>query len=306
MPGTENEFRFAIIGKDPLLEDELFSRLKNEGAADGSIASFDDSPAVTSIDIDDSEGCRLYLPLSEDYIRGFDAVFLLKRTEGSDDLLRNLAGEEGTLVLDLSGGIGFDPVPSPEPFFISEIISSAGRVGGLSWTLFQSASSEGQDGIRELFDQTVSILNFRKPDSRVFGNQAAFNVMPQLPEPGGEAEAEVRRLCGFKGFLSRTVIQVPVFHGSSLCFVMETEKGFREIEASIQERSAETKAFSRAGEIADLRVPEQRADIQFILKGLESGRVWGWARFDRFKAHADMAVGKAMSCLGKGKGAGKR
>ena len=45
---------------------------------------------------------------------------------------------------------------------------------------YQSASGAGRDGMNELRDQTVDLLNFREPKTETFSRRLAFDTVPQI------------------------------------------------------------------------------------------------------------------------------
>ena len=311
MPLLDGSFRCAIVGKEPLLEDEIFNLLKAEGAEAGSIVSFEENPGDSSIKIDGTEECRLYLPLSEEYLKDFDALFLIGGSSRTREMAEALMADRGTVLMDLSsrkepGGIGWEFVPPAEIYFISSLLMAAGndRLKSFSWCSLLSASVDGEAGIRELFNQTASILNFKKPESSVLNEQLAFNILPRKPGDGTGIEAAVRSMSGFEGPVSRTVVQVPVFHGSSMSFLLATSRGSDGIREDIIRSLGRDPVFSCLKELSGFYAPEQRSDIQFYLECMGDDRIWGWARFDQFRSQAEMAVRKMTSVIRSRESAG--
>jgi hypothetical protein len=314
----DKEIRIAIVGRNPLLEDELFSQLKAAGAADEAVISFDETPAGTLIDIDENEECRVYLPLSEDYLQDFEFYFLLTCSEKGRRLLNNISKVSGAVVIDLAGyaeNLKNDPpeasdhilIPSAEAFFISEILKSkdSGKHKSLCWSVFQSASSEGKDGIKELFDQTQAVLNFKKPSSAVFKEQLAFNILPYQPEPEGDLEKTIRSLSGFGGFLTRNVVQIPTFLGSSISFLLEVEGKAESAKKTVENNLTAGGIFSSVKNLKAFYQPERKINAQFYLKALGTNRIWGWLWYDPFKTGAELAIGKMTDSLTKKRTAGR-
>ncbi len=272
MSRLEKSFRCAIIGREPLLEDEIFNLLEKEGAAQGSIVSFDENPGDASINVEGVEECRLYLPLSEEYLKDFDAIFLLTDSRPAVDAARKSADGTGAIILDLvgekDGGSEVGRVPPAEPYMISVLLKAVGtgNVRSLFWTLYESASVEGEKGVRELFNQTASILNFKKPELEVFKEQVAFNILPRAQGSEGDIESRVRQLADFSGLILRTVVQVPVFHGTSVSFVMETGIGSDKARQAIVSSIGDDPAFSSLKELSGFYTPDQRSDIQLYIE----------------------------------------
>lgn len=94
-------------------------------------------------------------------------------------------------------------------------------------TILRPASDFGEDGIEELRDQTVRLLNFAEPRAEVFERQVAFNVLPQslLPDGGQAVERRVaHEVAGLLGWadsrLTVALAVAPVFFGHSLSLRM--------------------------------------------------------------------------------------
>jgi aspartate-semialdehyde dehydrogenase len=90
-------------------------------------------------------------------------------------------------------------------------------------TILRPVSDFGEEGIEELRDQTVRLLNFAEPRAEVFGRQLAFNVLPQAaaPDAGESIETrvgtEVGSLLGWTDRrLSVGLAVAPVFFGHCL------------------------------------------------------------------------------------------
>lgn len=92
-------------------------------------------------------------------------------------------------------------------------------------TILRPASDFGEEGIEELRDQTVRLLNFADPQTEVFGRQLAFNVLPQAAAPDrtepieARVAAESADLLGWDDLrMTVGMAVVPVFlgHGLSL------------------------------------------------------------------------------------------
>lgn len=95
---------------------------------------------------------------------------------------------------------------------------------------YQSVSSAGQAGTRELARQTSSLLNGMPVEPELFPQQIAFNIVPEvggLDQDGhSRAErdllAELRKLMRGEVIpLSVTCVQVPIFYGSCQAISLE-------------------------------------------------------------------------------------
>jgi aspartate-semialdehyde dehydrogenase len=99
-------------------------------------------------------------------------------------------------------------------------------------TTFQSVSGTGKDAIDELASQTVSLLNFRDVESKVYPHQIAFNCLPHIDTflDNGYSREEMKLVNETKKIMadnsirvSATAVRVPVFRCHSESVNIETE-----------------------------------------------------------------------------------
>lgn len=96
---------------------------------------------------------------------------------------------------------------------------------------YQSTSGAGKEGLEEIGLQTAAMLNFKEMKTRVFPQQIAFNVIPQIGafvESGYTQEEmkvinETRKIFNNSELLINiTAVRVPVFYGHSTSVSVET------------------------------------------------------------------------------------
>ena len=113
--------------------------------------------------------------------------------------------------------------PHPIALMLSTVLAAAKRGCGLrdtAVTAFQPVSEAGEEGINELYRQTLGLLNFQEYPQEIFGRQLAFNLVPAFAYgkdavPGridGRIEEEIRLIAGPGFDLSVGVVLAPVFH----------------------------------------------------------------------------------------------
>lgn len=179
----------------------------------------------------------------------------------------------GAVVIDLSSAFGSDP---KVPFVIPELnreylkkhsgiiaspncaaiglisvlkpIHDAAGIKRVVVTTLQSVSSSGRKAIDELAGQTVSLLNFRDVEKKVYPHQIAFNCLPHVDEflDSGSTKEEVkiadetRKLLGDESIrVSVTAVRVPVFRGHSESVNLETKKKITANDVRVALASAE-------------------------------------------------------------------
>lgn len=242
--------RIAVVGATGVVGSEVLSSLFDR-----------DFPAenLTVLASERSEGEELEYgeetleveKASADAFRGMGLVLFATPAEVSRTLAP-AAQAAGAWVVDASPAFRADGnVPLVLPGFNSEVLGASfkGRivavpsavttalvtlleplrqafgVAQVQVTALLGVSSGGQQGVRELEQQTAALLSGREPESHVFPHRVAFNLVPQVGpfmanSPWTEEEAgwtlEAARLFAPKGevpVVAGTAVQVPSFYG---------------------------------------------------------------------------------------------
>ncbi len=152
---------------------------------------------------------------------GFVAIDLTSASQDSKDVPVVNAGVN-------PGAIGDRPrlIASPQPAsqMLSNLLAPIERTLGLrscAAVVLQPVSECGDEGIAELYQQTLGLLNFQEQPTRIFGRQLAFNLLPSALYPRGElpggaspgrVEHEVRAILGQAVEVSVETVLAPVFH----------------------------------------------------------------------------------------------
>ena len=98
---------------------------------------------------------------------------------------------------------------------------------------YQSVSGTGKDAIEELAEQSVQVLNNKKPVRKVYPHQIAFNILPHIDvfENNGYTKEEMKlihetmKIFGNNKIkITATAARVPVFYGHSESVYLETKK----------------------------------------------------------------------------------
>ena len=191
-------------------------------------------------------------------------------------------------------GPGLIATPHPAAQILSSLLTPVRQGCGLeeaSAIVFQPASATGDEGIEELYQQTLGLLNFRDLPQGVFGRQLAFNLIPsgaygEAAVPGGalpaRVEEEVLRIAGGGFRLAVETVLAPVFHGHAILARLRLPAG-----ASRQELMA---ALKGSGEVRlagarDPATPVEQAGKAGILiaeprPAGEPRSFWIWAVAD--------------------------
>jgi len=176
----------------------------------------------------------------------------------------------------LPQGPGLVAAPRPIGLLLSTVLAAIERACGLeeaSAVVLQPVSECGEEGIGELYRQTVALLNFQDLPTEIFGRQVAFNLIPDViyggagtPGAGApaEIEAEVKRIVGGRFGLSVSVILAPVFHchAAALRVVLPPGRGAGDLAGAF--RASGDTIFWQEGRGA---TPVERAGEAGILVG---------------------------------------
>jgi len=170
-----------------------------------------------------SEDTKKYLP------------WALQHQVTSIDLSQAMGDKEGTPYIvygindeDIEACQGIIGNPHPATILISTFLHSLGSAFPVKYaicTLLQPVSEQGEEGIEELYNQTVNLLNFNKIPVDIFKKQLAFNLLPLSLLPADKETKEIEAIITKQITkilkqpslsLALRVIQAPVFHSYAI------------------------------------------------------------------------------------------
>jgi aspartate-semialdehyde dehydrogenase len=129
---------------------------------------------------------------------------------------------------DIRGYNGVVVNPHPVAIIISTFLHAlnhASPVEKVICTVFQPASELGEEGINELFNQSVSLLNFHEIPIDIFKKQLAFNLLPasilsnknDIDEIEDIIVKQINKILKYSiSPFTLRLVQAPVFHSYSL------------------------------------------------------------------------------------------
>jgi len=144
--------------------------------------------------------------------------------------------------------------PHPITISLSTILYLLQRAFGIQYsvcTVFQPTSEYGEEGMDELFTQTIGVLNFKKAAGSIFPQQLAFNLIPRVKKPYAKRYIdyesviinEIRAVLG-EEFppLTLSLIQAPIFHSHpiSMFVTLQSEPTTEEVESQLTNRQLTT------------------------------------------------------------------
>lgn len=164
----------------------------------------------------------------------FRAIDLSETFNDDEKIPLVVAGVNDTLIRKRKSGLIANP--HPVTITLAHLFHPVSRAYGLARALsfvLQPASAHEKDGIEELANQSVAMLNSAAMPKKVFKDQSAFNFLCEMEaaEKGGTHSLEkriiieVRRVLGGQAFpLALTIVQAPVFHNYSIMTFLELNK----------------------------------------------------------------------------------
>ena len=164
-----------------------------EFAGEAMFVSAPDPDALGPLDIAFFCGSR---PDGERYLgwpseRGFTAIDLTSAARpGGDKPPINVAVNADRL----EAAPPVVPTPHPIALMLSTVLAAAHRGCGLrdvAVTAMQPVSESGEDGINELYRQTLGLLNFQDWPQDIFRRQLAFNLIPAFTYRPGTAPGRI-------------------------------------------------------------------------------------------------------------------
>lgn len=267
MKGNSTGYSMAIVGSTTLKGKELREVLVEkrfpvkkmrllDHKEQGQLTEFDGEPKlVKKIEEDSFDGVDIaffcgdpaetakYLPWAEK--KGFTAIDLSQTPLAKKDAPIVVVGVNEEKIIKNRGIIR-----NPHSITISlcTILHLLKRAFGIQYsvcTVFQPVSEYGEEGMDEFFNQTISVLNFKRAEGKIFTKQVAFNLIPRVKKPYAKRYIdyesilinEIRAVMG-REFppLTLSMIQAPIFHSHaiSMFVVLHSEPTAEEVESQLK------------------------------------------------------------------------
>jgi len=194
--------------------------------------------------------------LTESSFEGVD-IALFSAGAGISEKFAPIAAHAGCFVVDNSRAFRMDPkvplvvpevnahalesdskiIANPNCSTIQKVVAlkplmDVSDIKRVVVSTYQSASGAGRDGMNELRDQTVDLLNFREPKSEIFSRRLAFETVPHIDifESDGFTREEHKMIFETQKILERpglpvcaTCVRVPVFVSHAMSVNVEFE-----------------------------------------------------------------------------------
>jgi aspartate-semialdehyde dehydrogenase len=305
-PKSPSGYRLGIVNPLTLVGNEIKTILRDHefpfakitlldatGAAAGALTEVGDEPAVVT-------------PVSDDELEDCDLVFFCGPAAANREWIER-AGDDAFIALDLSqpssvegklvvAGLNLDEADgnvliSPHPVaipiaLILHQIESISPIESCTATVIQPASVFDQEGVEELAQQTVAVLNIQPVKQGVFDRQLAFNLYPAAERNEDFIVSQLRALVDPRTELALMITQGTIFHGHTFSLFIKTRDPIdaAKVTAALQANPAlafpegdqEFGTIDAAGK-DEVLIAEVRADAAI------PGGFWVWAVCDNLR-----------------------
>ncbi len=240
-----NGARIAVVGAASSDGSRLREQLACFGVPSSRVDLFRGTRGEAVISEYDGEARLVQNPEPEE-INRYDLIFLCEPGENARQCIT--AAPPEALVIDMVGSsvgearpplvhldinpeaarehCGILAVPHPVALLLAEMLDPLERKLGLAEVIalvLRPASDFGAEGVEELRQQTVRLLNFTEVPVETFGRQLAFNIIPQVrllgdaPRLESRITEDVKELLGWsRNLLTLRMLMAPVFYGHSV------------------------------------------------------------------------------------------
>jgi hypothetical protein len=310
----------ALVGAGSLEVLELKSRLTEMGVEESAILVFGPKLGTWEMSVED-DAAAIYLPLDEELLRKVGTVFLFTSDAQARQFVLDWAERAGALVLDLSPEAGLrdgwcNPLadadtlrsrgallsfPAPAALFLGLALNAleGQEIPSVDCHLFLPASIRGEAGVDELFQQSVSLLNFKPLPTEIFGRQVAFNLFPSEAQPGGDLFGDQVRCISNRQVTTTLVsMQTPVFHNtglSSLVHLQTAADPERRMRAVLK-RQGYFHLFRGERWPSPVEVGQLESPVLGVRR-LRDDVLWIWMLFDNVKAGMGPLAARAFKSL---------
>jgi len=179
----------------------------------------------------DSENTKKYLPWARQHnVTCIDLSQAITDKGNVPYIVQGINDEDIKICKGIIGN------PHPAAIIISTFFHSLCSAFPIEYaicTVFQPASEFGEEGINELYKQSINLLNFNKIPVEIFKKQLAFNLLPAslLSKKNDTQEAEnviakqINKILKQPSFsFTLRLIQTPTFHSYAILIFVRLEK----------------------------------------------------------------------------------
>jgi aspartate-semialdehyde dehydrogenase len=291
-------------GKVSLIETEEYAGLLQEFAGELEITQILSAEAFQDTDI-------AFFACSPEIINAYTSSGS-RFPEVTIDLTQT--AHEGTLFLrgvsdvSLLRGTGHYISPHPATIVIGRLLGllqGKCQIESAAVTVLTPASERGAAAVDELQTQTVELLNFQTIESKVFGGQLAFNLLPEIQSAQRTESLIKSQLTAlFRNTLppvALATIQAPIFHshGFSVFLKMKEPTSTDQIAACLRDSAASVMVHDEGG-LSPSPVTVVGSDVVHVARIASdpaAGSCFLWVVADNLRIAASNALQIAESLM---------
>jgi aspartate-semialdehyde dehydrogenase len=246
-PKNPAGYRLGIVNPLTLVGTEIQTILRERSFPYAKIALLDATGkaagALTEVDAEPA----VVAPVAQEGLDDLDLVFFCGPAAANQswiarhaedrfiavDVSQPTTAEDGKLAvagvnlegLDGSDGVVVSPHPVAIPIaLILHQIETLSAVEICTATVVQPASEFEQEGVEELAQQTISVLNIQTVPKTVFDRQLAFNLYPSLEHNEALIVSQVKSLTDARAQLALLITQGTIFHAHTFSLFVRTRE----------------------------------------------------------------------------------
>jgi aspartate-semialdehyde dehydrogenase len=308
-PKSPKGYRLGIVNPLTLVGNEIKTILRERAFPFAKVALLDSTGEAAGALTEIAQQAAVVAPIAQEGLDDLDLVFFcgpaaknrewIARHEDDDfialDLSQPAIADDGKLAiaglnldaLDATDGVLVSPHPVAVPIaLILHQIATLSPIELCTATVIQPASEFEQEGIEELAQQTVAVLNVQNVPKKIFDRQLAFNLYPALEHNEERIVAQIRAVTDARTLIALLITQGTLFHGHTFSLFVKTREELsaaRMIEALtanpalvMQEGDQQFGTVDAAGK-DEVLIAEVRPDASI------RGGFWVWAVCDNLR-----------------------
>ena len=244
-PKSAAGYRLGIVNPLTLVGNEIKTILRERAFPFAKVALLDASGKTAGALTDIHDEPAVVASVQQEGLDDLDLVFFcgpaesnrewIERHEEDDfiaiDLSQPTTSEEGKVAVagvNLEElGPGDDVLISPHPVaipiaLILRQIATLSPIEICTATVVQPASEFEQEGVEELAQQTISVLNIHSVPKTVFDRQLAFNLYPASEHNEQFIVSQVRGITNPRTEIALLITQGTIFHGHTFSLFIKT------------------------------------------------------------------------------------
>ncbi|MGZ8867724.1 MAG: Asd/ArgC dimerization domain-containing protein [Thermoanaerobaculia bacterium] len=311
-PKHASGYRIGIVNPLTLVGNEIMTVLRDRSFPFAKVVLLDSTGAAAGAITDAGDEPAIVTAISDDELEDCDVVFFCGPAAGNREWIERHE-DDGFIAIDLSqpstaddgrlaiAGLNLENfsesdrvIVSPHPIavpiaLILHQIQSASPVVSCTAAVIQPASEFDKEGIEELAQQTISVLNIQRVPQTVFDRQAAFNLYPAPIRNEELIVGQIRSVLDSRVELALFVTQGTVFHSHTFSLFVKTRQALQQQQVVDALRRNQALAFAEgdqqfgtidAAGRDEVLIAEVRPDPSI------EGGFWVWAVCDNLRRSA--------------------